>query len=69
MDGFRFPRKIIYMGRFLTAKRIKAKDGVLMCLYEDDDLGIQTSFTETEFKYNERYGLIDRRETWTEQSK
>lgn len=63
MDGFRFPKKIIYMGRFMTAKRIKAKGDVVACLYEDE-FGLQTSFTERDFRYNELYGLIERRQEY-----
>ena len=58
---FRFPRYIIYCGKFMTAKKIvKCRNGVA-CLYEDDELGVQTSFTANQFKYEEYYGNIERR--------
>ena len=60
-EGFRFPRRIIFCGRFLTAKRIARRGNDIVCLYEDDELGVSTSFTEIQFKYNERYGYIERR--------
>ena len=58
---FRFPRHIAYCGRFMTAKRIADCRGTIVCVYADDDLGVETSFTERDFKYQERYGHIERR--------
>lgn len=61
MDKFKFPKRIVFLGRFLTATKVVVKSGVRLCLYEDDEIGVQTSFSEIEFKYNEFYGLIERR--------
>lgn len=60
-DGFRFPRHIVYLGRLMTALRIARKHGLIVCVYEDDELRVRTSFTEIQFKFNERYGNIERR--------
>lgn len=60
-DGFRFPRHIVYLGRLMTALRIARKHGFIVCVYEDDELRVRTSFTEIQFKFNERYGNIERR--------
>lgn len=58
---FRFPKHIIFMGRFMTADRIVKYNNGTACLYTDDELGIQTSFSENQFKFNEYYGNIERR--------
>ena len=58
---FKFPRYIVYCGRFLTAKKITKYKNTVACLYEDDELGTQTSFTANQFRFNEYYGHIERR--------
>ena len=60
-NHFRFPKYIVYMGRLMTAIRIAKKMGTIVCIYEDDELKIRTSFTENQFKFNEYYGNIERR--------
>lgn len=60
-DGFRFPKHIVYLGRLMTALRISRKHGLIVCVYEDDELGVRTSFTATQFMFGERYGHIERR--------
>ena len=59
--AFRFPRYIVYLGRLMTALRVTKKFGTIVCIYEDDELKVRTSFTENQFKYNEYYGYIERR--------
>ena len=61
MAEFRFPKKIVYLGRLMTGVKVVKKDDVRVAIYKDDELDIERNFTENLFKYFERYGSIERR--------
>lgn len=60
MEKFRFPKSIVFLGRVYNLVKIGAR-GQVVAVYESEDFGIRTLFTETTFKYHEHYGNIERR--------
>lgn len=57
---FSFPKSIVYLGRVYNLVKIGAK-GQVVAVYESEDFGIRTMFTENMFKYHEHCGDIERR--------
>ena len=56
-----YPRSIVYLGMLFTLARITVVNKQIIGVYKDDDFGTEKIFTETEFKYHEYYGNIERR--------
>ena len=60
-EPFRFPKHIVYCGRFMTGIKLVRYKNSVACLYKDDELECEQTFSANEFKYNEHYGYIERR--------
>lgn len=45
----------------MTGVRLVSCKNSVACLYKDDELGCEQTFSANEFEYNEYYGYIERR--------
>lgn len=62
MAEFKFPKKIVYLGRLMTGVKVVKIDDVRVAIYKDDELDVEYNFTENMFKFFEYYGDIERRQ-------